>query len=559
MKGLKSINFCLILFRYCFSILLLRWIFLNLGKTIILEIDLFESSSLNFSFLLVLDKIRVRFRIVVTLISGRVFLFAYKYIEEDPFKDRFIWILISFVVSINLLIFSGSLFFILLGWDGLGITSFALIIYYQRDESLKAGFQTLIINRLGDVIIVLRTFLIVISGQFTVFSIRNEMFYFSGVVGIFCLAALTKSAQFPFRSWLPAAIAAPTPVRALVHSSTLVTAGIFLIIRLSYNFPLNDNITSILLFCGSVTCLLGGWAATYENDIKKVIALSTLSQLGVIVFSLGLNLPSLALFHLYTHALFKALLFLAAGHILIVTFGNQDIRILGGIGLAMPLISVMFNVRRLCLIGAPFMRAFYSKHLILEKIFIDRVNFIRIILIIGATIITAIYVSRTLKAISWSKTVTPVLSGTARIFTRFPVLFLGLGGVIGGKLLRSVEINNLELAFIPGRSASLINIITITGVTLGLVMSGMQKRRFSLSTLFFLTPLVYGSLKVFSPFSKSVGSLDYGWLEPYFFVKSSLYYGGTSLAEVGIWPNSRIFFSCFIFLYISLIASIYYY
>lgn len=228
------------------------------------------------------------------------------------------------------------------------------------------------------------------------------------------------------------------------------------------------------------------------------------------MFSLGLNLPSLALFHLYTHALFKALLFLAAGHILMITFGNQDIRMLGGIGLAIPLVSVIFNVRSLCLVGAPFIRAFYSKHLILEKMFMGRINFIRLILIMLATIITAIYVSRTLKAISWRKTVSPILSGVSGVFTSFPVLFLGLGGIIGGKLLRSLEINNLESAFIPSRRGMLINIVTVLGVTLGLIVGGIQKRSFSLSTLFFLTPLVYGSLKIFAPVRKRIGSLDYG-------------------------------------------------
>nr|AOQ30887.1 NADH dehydrogenase subunit 5 [Pleurobranchaea novaezealandiae] len=539
--------------------LLLSWVFLNLSKSVILEIDLFETSSLNFSFLMVVDKISVSFSMVVTLISGSVFLFAHKYMEEDPFKDRFIWILMSFVISMNLLIFSGSLFFILLGWDGLGITSFALIIYYQSDESLKAGFQTLMINRLGDVIIVLSIFLMVCSGQFSIFSMSNTMFYFSGVVGMLCFAALTKSAQFPFSSWLPAAMAAPTPVSALVHSSTLVTAGIFLIIRLSYNFPMNENITSMLLFCGSVTCLLGGWAATYENDIKKVIALSTLSQLGVMVFSLGLNLPSLALFHLYTHALFKALLFLAAGHILMITFGNQDIRLLGGVGLAMPLVSTMFNISSLCLVGAPFMSAFYSKHLILEKMFMSSMNFMSMILMLGATMMTAMYVSRTLKAISWSKTVSPMLSGVAGVFTSFPVLLLGAGGIMGGKLLSSVEINNLELAFIPSGSGSLINIITVTGILLGLVVSMVPKNSFSLSTLFFLTPLVYGSMKVFAPLKKSIGLLDYGWLEPYFFMKNKFYFSGSSLSEVSSWPNSRIFLSCFSFFYFLLIASMYHY
>jgi len=256
------------------------------------------------------------------------------------------------------------------------------------------------INRLGDVIIVIRMFLFLRAGQFSFFCISDKIFYSSGVVLMLCIAALTKRAQFPFSSWLPAAIAAPTPVRALVHSSTLVTAGIFLIIRLSYSLPLDQNVCSILLLCGSVTCLLGGWAATYENDIKKIIALSTLRQLGVIVFSLGLNLPALGLFHLYTHALFKALLFLAAGHILIVTFGVQDIRRIGGVGVIIPMTCIMFNISSLCLIGAPFIRAFYSKHLILEKIFISPINFFRIFIIMVATIFTAKYVSRTLKSIS---------------------------------------------------------------------------------------------------------------------------------------------------------------
>jgi len=211
-----------------------------------------------FTFSFIFDKIRVSFRMVVTLISGRVFFFASKYMEEDPFATRFIWILLSFVISINFLIFSGSIFFLLLGWDGLGITSFALIIYYERGESQRAGFQTLIINRIGDVIIVLAFFLMVCGGQFTVFRLGDKFFYSSGCVLLLCIAALTKRAQFPFRSWLPAAIAAPTPVSALVHSSTLVTAGIFIVIRLRHRTTLRPAICSVLLLCGSVTCLLGG-------------------------------------------------------------------------------------------------------------------------------------------------------------------------------------------------------------------------------------------------------------------------------------------------------------
>lgn len=261
-----------------------------------------------------------------------------------------------------------------------------------------------------------------------------------------CIAGLTKRAQYPFSSWLPAAIAAPTPVRALVHSSTLVTAGIFLIIRLSNNICLSTQIQQILLFTGSITCLLGGWAATYENDLKKVIALSTLSQLGVIVFRLGLGYSNLALFHLYTHALFKALLFLAAGNILIASYGFQDIRLLGRVGLAMPITILMFNVRRLCLIGGPFLRAFYSKHLILEVRASTPLGVFPFFLIILATFFTAKYVLRTLKCISWNKPTIPILSVPLNFFTTFPVCVLRLGGITGGKLFRILDLTNMEVA-----------------------------------------------------------------------------------------------------------------
>lgn len=556
MKRIKRLKFSLLLFRYSAIILIRSYRLLKLNNTVILELSLFDLSTSSFSIILIFDKIRVRFSIVVTLISGRVFFFSHKYIEEDPFSGRFIWILLSFVISMNLLIFSGSIFFLLLGWDGLGITSFALIIYYESKESQIAGFQTLIINRLGDVIIVMSMFLFITQGQFSFISISENTFYFSGVVLIFCVAALTKSAQFPFRSWLPAAIAAPTPVRALVHSSTLVTAGIFLIIRLSYRLPLDQNICSMLLLCGSVTCLLGGWAATYENDIKKIIALSTLSQLGVIVFSLGINLPALGLFHLYTHALFKALLFLAAGHILMVTFGVQDIRIIGGVGVIIPLTCVIFNIRRLCLIGAPFIRAFYSKHLILEKIFISPINLLSVAIMIVATIMTAKYVSRTLKAISWDKTGMPLLSSCSTIFTSLPVFILALGAITGGKLILRLEISNLESVFLPRMESSLINLVTVLGVTWGLLEIRAKKSRFTLSTLFFLTPLVYGSTKPFSSFMRKIKMLDEGWVEPFSLLTNSAYFWGATITQQGQWPNSRIIISAFFFIFLIIWSAI---
>nr|YP_010930444.1 NADH dehydrogenase subunit 5 [Chromodoris lochi]WKL06543.1 NADH dehydrogenase subunit 5 [Chromodoris lochi] len=518
---------------------------MKLNSSTILEFSLFNLSSSNFSFMLIFDKVSIGFSMVVTLISGSVFMFSHKYMEEDPFSGRFIWILLSFVVSMNLLIFSGSIFFLLLGWDGLGITSFALIIYYESKESQMAGFQTLMINRIGDVIIVLSMFLFMSEGQFSFFSMSDKMFYSSGVIMLLCTAALTKSAQVPFSSWLPAAMAAPTPVSALVHSSTLVTAGIFLVIRLSFSLSLNQSICSLLLLCGSVTCLLGGWAATYENDIKKIIALSTLSQLGVMVFSLGMNLPSLALFHLYTHALFKALLFLAAGHILMVTFGVQDIRMMGGVGIMMPTTCVMFNISSLCLVGAPFMSAFYSKHMILEKMFMNPINLFSVVTMMIATMFTAKYVVRTLKAVSWDKTGISLLMSCSNIYTTFPVFLLSLGAITGGKLILSLEISSFEMAFLPSMESSLINFVTIGGIIYGIVENGQSKKSFLLSTLFFLTPLVYGSTKPFSSWMSKMKYLDNGWIEPYYAMKKSLFWSGSYFTQEGNWPDSRLILSSF--------------
>ena len=205
------------------------------------------------------------------------------------------------------------------------------------------------------------------------------------------VAAITKRAQIPFSAWLPAAMAAPTPVSALVHSSTLVTAGVFLLIRF-FPFLKSCSFFQPRLLCISVaTLLLAGVGANYENDLKKVIALSTLSQLGVIMMRLGIGIPYLALFHLYTHALFKALLFLCAGAIIHNSSNWQDIRTMGIMFSQAPLTTTCMNVANLSLCGAPFLRGFYSKDLILEVSLFSPTGSIMVLLIFIATGMTAAY------------------------------------------------------------------------------------------------------------------------------------------------------------------------
>lgn len=550
--NLQSLKFSVILLRaFLVSLFYGVSFFLVEGCTII-NLELFQISRTSFGFDLVVDKISLSFAAVVTIISARVFAFSYRYIREDPFQTRFLWILLAFVASINFLIFSGSVFFLFIGWDGLGITSFALIIYYQRQESIRAGFQTLIINRIGDALIVLSTFLFVVVGQFS-FLFFSPSYWVFLLVLLLIFAGLTKSAQYPFRSWLPAAIAAPTPVRALVHSSTLVTAGIFLIIRLSYWIPLSSEGCSVLLFCGAITCLLGGWRATYENDLKKIIALRTLSQLGVIVFCLGLGLPSLALFHLYTHALFKALLFIAAGQVLITAFGTQDIRLLGGLGLLIPFTGVIFGVSRFCLVGAPFLRAFYSKHIILEKMVISPTCSFGVVLIIVATFFTANYVSRRVKCILWRKPNSSILSKGSPISVILPITLLSVGAIISGKLIYLVDASNLECAYISSLLGNGINLVTILGVVLGLSSWGEPKKNFLLSTIFFLSPIVSIRSKLISPVIFSMKNLDYGWLEPSSILKSNISKAGNFISSVFSWPNVEISVLRGLFLFLSIL------
>lgn len=312
----------------------------------------------------------------VFFISSIILNYSSEYIIGDKFLKRFIFLMVIFVCSIIILILNLNLVSILIGWDGLGLVSYALVIYYQNVKSNRAGILTALSNRIGDAAIILAISFGVHFGSF------NFIFYLrwaqSGgktenlikiVLVLIILAAITKSAQLPFSSWLPAAIAAPTPVSSLVHSSTLVTAGVYFLIRVRE--ALSIVIIEFLLIISLLTMFIAGLAANFEYDLKKIIALSTLSQLGLIITILSLGERDLAFIHLLIHALFKALLFMCAGAI-IHNFGdNQDIRNIGGLTENLPLTRACINIRNFALCGLPFISGFYSKDLIAEALSIQ--------------------------------------------------------------------------------------------------------------------------------------------------------------------------------------------
>lgn len=341
-------------------------------------------------FVIVLDFIRLTFLRTVFLVAGSVFAYRASYMEPDKFNSRFGLLVLSFVVSICLIIASPSLIRILLGWDGLGVTSYLLVCYYSRSKRFNARILTALTNRVGDVAIIFCIAMFRCIGAYNFRIHRCSSLHYGGcpTLVLVLLARITKRAQIPLSSWLPAAIAAPTPVSALVHSSTLVTAGVYLLIR--FNCLIAPWSQTILVL-GLMTTTIAGIAALFELDMKKVIALSTLSQLGIMFFGLGIRMPFLAFFHLVSHAYFKAILFIAAGAIIHRVKDYQDFRKIGRRLRRTHFLGGVMLTANLSLCGLPFLRGFYSKDLILELIITAGINSCLYLLMLVATVLTLLY------------------------------------------------------------------------------------------------------------------------------------------------------------------------
>ena len=400
---------------------------------------------------MILDNISFYFLFLVRLISGSVIIFSTRYIINEKFFSRFIILVFFFVISMYLLILRPNLIRLLLGWDGLGVTSYLLVIFYQRNKSYNAGILTAITNRLGDVGLLISISLIIFLGNWNYIYINGFSNIFSNLlIYLIIISACTKSAQIPFSAWLPAAIAAPTPVSALVHSSTLVTAGVYLLIRINL-IIIEINIRYILLLIGIITIIIAGITAILEIDIKKIIALSTLSQLGIIILILGIGNPILSFFHLLSHAFFKAMLFICAGIIIHNIKDYQDIRKIGirynNLNYCISIIIVA-NIR-LC--GLPFLRGFYSKDLIIEILIIKGKNLFLFFFIIIGTILTVIYSCRLnfLVRINFLKLESLYFISENSIFIILGIIFLLPFSIIGGIMISWNLININKLIFLP--------------------------------------------------------------------------------------------------------------
>nr|UXX50258.1 NADH dehydrogenase subunit 5 [Haemaphysalis japonica] len=356
----------------------------------VIEYMIASISSVDLKFYFLFDWISNLFISVVLLISSMVIMYSSSYMSSDKNKNCFCIIVLMFVLSMIMLILMPNMLMIILGWDGLGLVSYCLVIFYQSVNSYNSGMMTIISNRVGDVMVIMSLLFLFNFGSFDFLSLNGTEW----ILGIFIiLAGMTKSAQIPFSAWLPAAMAAPTPVSSLVHSSTLVTAGVYLMIRFNYLFSENTN-SIFLLKISLITMIMSGMNAFFETDFKKIIAFSTLSQLSMMMIIVSLNMPELAFFHLIMHAIFKSMLFLCAGLIIHFMNGNQDIRMLGNFFKISPVIMSCMLISILSLMGYPFIGGFYSKDLILEFFFMKSNNMLLLLMFIMSIIFTFMYCIR---------------------------------------------------------------------------------------------------------------------------------------------------------------------
>nr|WMV00237.1 NADH dehydrogenase subunit 5 [Kikihia sp. 'westlandica north'] len=487
---------------------------------VMLEWMILSINSCNIYMTMIFDFMSTMFLSTVMFISSVVVLYSGMYMNNDKFINRFIYIVLGFVMSMVLLIISPNMISIIIGWDGLGLVSYCLVIYYQNLYSNNAGMLTALMNRVGDVAILMAIAWMLNFGSWNFLSFINKM-DMNYMLIMIIIASFTKSAQIPFSSWLPAAMAAPTPVSALVHSSTLVTAGVYLMIRFS-NIILNFDYIQVFMLISILTMLMSGISANFEFDLKKIIALSTLSQLGIMMTIIMFGYPMLSFFHLIVHALFKATLFLCAG-ILIHNFNNnQDIRMMGCLSFQMPLTITMMNIANMSLCGIPFMSGFYSKDLIMETMCSNNINLLIMMFMYIGIGLTSFYSARlTFFSMNMNYNFYKLSSLSENMNNMIKsIIILSIYSIFSGSMLSWLMFNDPIMIFMPIEGKLLALMFSMLGIWLGYEMSIYSKTKMKIVYEFFGSMWFMKQLSTFHNqmllMNKSFmfqKSIDMGWGE----------------------------------------------
>lgn len=446
-------------------------VFVSLVLSIIILLDIYSAEEiiyyddfykwisvgdLNIGMGYLIDKFSAIMLVVVLSISSIVHLYSIGYMKEETDFKRFFSYIALFTFSMILLVISNNLVQLFIGWEGVGLVSYLLIgFFYKKQSAIKANLKAFLVNRIGDMFFILG--IVMVYAAFDSFDYKTiflnlnkidlenlEIYFGLSYIDFSCLflfiGAMAKSAQIPLHVWLPDSMEGPTPISALIHAATMVTAGIFMVGRLSPLYVLTEFTADFILLVGASTALFIGAIAIFENDIKKVIAYSTISQLGYMVAALGINAYTVSFFHLYTHAFFKALLFLCAGSIIMSLHHNQDIRKMGGLKSKLPITYVSFMIGTLCIIGFPLTSGFFSKDLLLEVMLYENssISFVAYLMLLLAALVTTIYSLRLLFLVFYNKYRDKDFENIreqSKIIT-LPLIILSVLSIISGYLIK---------------------------------------------------------------------------------------------------------------------------
>ncbi len=366
-----------------------------------------QIGNLNISVGFLIDNLTAVMLVIVSFVSLMVHIYTIGYMHDDPDYTKFFSYISLFTFSMFILVMSNNFMQLFFGWEAVGLVSYLLIGFWHHKESaVEANFKAFLVNRVGDFGFLLGIALVLMYfgslDYAEVFASLNNvtgvtMLDGASVITVICIllfiGAMGKSAQVPLHVWLPGSMEGPTPISALIHAATMVTAGIFMVSRMSPMFELSETALIVVMVVGAITALFMGLLGIVQNDIKKVVAYSTLSQLGYMTVALGVSAYSAAIFHLMTHAFFKALLFLAAGSVIVALHHQQDIRKMGGLRKKMPITYWTALIGTLALIGFPGFAGFYSKDMIIEAVHFSSLPFADwvYVAVIAGVFITAFY------------------------------------------------------------------------------------------------------------------------------------------------------------------------
>lgn len=544
--------------------------FLFFDYRLIVDWEILSLNSCSVIITLIFDWISITFIGCVFIISSMVIYYRERYIGSDIYRVRFYLLVLIFVISIMIIIVRPNLIRILIGWDGLGLVSYCLVIYFQNFKSYSAGILTILTNRIGDVAILLAIAWILNFGRwhyvFYVYSFSDGWLYY--LILLIILAGFTKRAQIPFSSWLPAAMAAPTPVSALVHSSTLVTAGVYLLVRFSGLLESID--CSLFLLLSVITIFMAGLGANFEYDLKKIIALSTLRQLGLIMSILFIGFPILSFYHLLTHAFFKALLFLCAGLMIHCIRDSQDIRHMGLIVNQLPFTCTCFCISNFSLCGIPFMSGFYSKDIILEIISQSYLNLFIFIIFFVSVGLTVSYRTRLIFfCISYNSNLYVCQTYLEDKVIIKSIILLSFLAIFSGSILRWLLFNSFSLVLLPFGLKILPLVFVFLGGWLGYEFSGIGLLNSFFFKNYYLTSYFSGSIwfmpvfrtyflySGFFSFSKKYDRvIDSGWGE-YFISSGPIFFFSNLSRVLNFYQFNNVKVFLFIFVLIFIISIIY--